>query len=97
MHAELTYELARPCWNTGLTTEAARTVIDATFEGLPDLRRVFAKAGLRNVGSWRVMEMVGMQREGVVRDHRVRRWQPVDDAYYGLLRDEWQAARRPES
>ena len=25
VRAELTYELAQPCWNTGLTTEAARS------------------------------------------------------------------------
>ena len=92
-HAQLTYELARPRWNAGLTTEAARAVIDAAFDGLPNVRRVFAKADLRNVGSWRVMEKVGMRREGVVRGHRVHRGRPVDDAYYGLLRDEGQAVR----
>ena len=68
-------------------------MIDAAFDGLPDLRRVFAKADLRNVGSRRVMEKVGMQREGVVRGRRVHRGRPVDEAYYGLLRDKWQAAQ----
>ncbi len=92
-HAQLTYKLARARWNAGLTTEAARAVIDADFEGLSDLRRVFAEADVRSVGSWRVMEKVGVQREGVVRGRRVYRGRPVDDADYGLLRDGWQTAQ----
>ena len=54
------------------------------------LHKVFARADLRNVASWRVMEKLGMAREGVLRSHTRLRDEYFDDVYYGILRDEWQ-------
>ena len=34
-----------------------------------------------------------MTREGVLRSHRKSRGERVDEVYYGLLREEWEAAR----
>ncbi len=86
--AELGYALARPCWGQGLMPEAARAVITWGFERYA-LHKVYAFADTRNRRSWRVMEKLGMTREGVLRGHHKFRDEHIDDAHYGILRAEW--------
>ena len=89
--AELGYALGKQHWGKGLTPEAARTVIDWGFERY-GLHKVYARADLRNSRSWRVMDKLGMVREGVLRGHEKPRDEYVDDVYYGVLREEWERA-----
>ena len=89
--AELGYALAMQQWGKGFTLEAARVVVDWGFERY-GLHKVYARADLRNRQSWRVMEKLGMAREGVLRGHERPRDEYVDDVYYGVLRDEWERA-----
>ena len=94
--AELAYTLARRHWGHGFTTEAAQAVIDAAFETWPDLNRIHANADARNPASLRVMGKVGMQREGTPRQHDISRGEePHDSVECGLLREEWEQARKP--
>ena len=86
--AELGYSIARQLWGRGLTTEAAAAVIGYGFESL-ELVRIFAMADVRNTASWRVMEKLGMQREGMLRRHAVLRGEHVDHVLYAVLADEW--------
>ena len=91
------YALARTHWGQGLMTEAARAVVDWGFTHR-GLSRISSHADLRNRRSWRVMEKLGMTREGVFRSQRKdpRPGRPrVDFVYYALLRDQWQHARAP--
>lgn len=78
-----------PTW--ALTLEG--TVIDAAFVAHGDLNRVQARADARNVGSQRVMEKVGMVKEGVLRLSRVERGEAFDEAWYAILRREGQETR----
>ena len=89
----LAYGLARVHWGKGLMPEAAQAVIDW---GLTEygLAKIYARADLRNRRSTRVMEKLGMIREGVLRSHRKGRGGRADEVYYGLLREEWEAGRR---
>jgi [ribosomal protein S5]-alanine N-acetyltransferase len=89
--AELGYSIARQYWNRGYVSEAASAAVAATFRTYPDLHRVRAFADLRNTASQRVMEKLGMIKEGVLRQNRVERGEPFDEAWYGLLRSEWEA------
>lgn len=73
----------------GLATEAVRRLVDACFADL-GLRRLTAVCFADNEPSWRLMERVGMRREGTFRAdslHRDGRW--LDSYAYGLLREEW--------
>ncbi|MBK1663443.1 GNAT family N-acetyltransferase [Rhodospirillum rubrum] len=54
----------------GLATEAVRGLLDFGFR-LLGLERIWASADVDNRASWRVMERVGMRREGVSR-HTMR-------------------------
>ena len=87
--AELAYELARPHWGEGLAPEAARAVVDWGFPEL-GLTKVEAFADSRNRRSWRVMEKLGMMREGLSRRGRDRAM-----FAYGVLREDWQSADGP--
>ena len=67
----LGYAIAKAHWGKGLTTEAAQAVVDWGFEQ-HRLAKVYAVADLRNQASWRVMEKLGMTREGVLSRDRTR-------------------------
>ena len=90
--AALGYAIAKQHWGRGLTVEAGRAVIDWGFR-TRGLAKVYAYADARNGQSLRVMEKLGMTREGMLRSHRTFRGERVDDVYHGLLREEWETGR----
>ena len=87
--AELGYALARWLWGRGLMTEAVTAVIDTAFRRLP-IRKISATANAENVRSTRLMEKVGMQREALLRQHRIQHGQTYDEVHHGLLREAWE-------
>lgn len=66
LKSEVGYALARPHWGKGYMTEALRTMIQWTL-AQPDIYRVQAFCDVDNIGSARVMEKAGMEREGLLR------------------------------
>ncbi|WP_028563338.1 GNAT family N-acetyltransferase [Paenibacillus pinihumi] len=75
--------------NKGYATEAARAVMNFGFEQL-NLHRIIATCQPENIPSWRVMEKLGMRREGYFQQcipcGDDRWW---DEYYYAVLRKEW--------
>lgn len=73
----------------GYTTEAAAALLRYGFETL-DVHRVIATCQPENPASYRVMEKLGMKREGHLRQ-RIERPDGVwwDEYFYALLEDEW--------
>jgi ribosomal-protein-alanine N-acetyltransferase len=90
-HGELGYSIAPSLWGKGLITGAARAIIDLSFSTYPDLRRITANANAENLGSLRVMEKLGMIKEGILRQHQKTHGKFVDVVYCGILREEWEA------
>ncbi len=82
--AEVGYSLSRVQWNRGLMTEALREVIRFGFEEM-DLHRIEAQHEVSNPASGRVMEKVGMRREGVLRGRLYNKGRFVDVAVYAIL------------
>lgn len=93
--ADFGYTLNKDYWRRGLATEAASAIVEAAFTTL-GLHRVYATCDVRNAASYKVMEKLGMRREGtLLKNHEVRgRWR--DTHVYALLAQEW-AARRADS
>ena len=87
--AELGYSIAKAHWNRGFCSEAARAVVDAAFSSRDGLNRIHARADAGNAASQRVMEKVGMVKEGVLRQSRIERGEVLDEAWYAILRREW--------
>ena len=91
--AELGYWIAIDCWNRGYATEASQRIIDFGFESL-GLHRIEARHFVRNPASGRVMQKVGMQQEGVERDHVIKWNRHESLAVYSILEPEWRSQRR---
>jgi len=86
--AEMGFWIGVPSWGRGYATEAARRVVRYAFEELK-LNRVYAHHMVRNPASGRVLEKLGMKREGLLRQ-RVRKWGVFEDVVLlAILHDDW--------
>lgn len=86
--AELGFWIGKPYWGRGYATEAGRAVVDHGFRDL-GLERIYARHLPENPASGRVLEKIGMRREGVLRKHAHHRGErQVDMVIYGILSDE---------
>jgi len=63
---DLGYALSRRWWRQGLMSEALKVVVQWAL-AQPEIYRVWATCDIENVASARVLERVGMEREGVLR------------------------------
>lgn len=91
---DLGYSLSSAYWRQGLVTEAARAMLRAGFESL-GLRRIWAECDTRNVGSYGVMEKLGMRREAHFRQDKAARDGWRDSYQYAILSDEYAAPVAP--
>ena len=88
--AEIGYWLGRKYWGQGLTTEAAKLLVQEGFEKLK-LHKIYATHHPKNKASGRVMQKLGMKYEGTLREHVKAKGKYWDVAYYGILRSEFKA------
>jgi len=63
---DLGYALSRRWWRQGLMSEALRSVLQWAL-AQPEIYRVWATCDVDNVASARVLERIGMEREGILR------------------------------
>ena len=66
---ELGYVLGSEYWGRGIVTEAVKMAAKSVFAERENLERIEALVDVDNVGSQRVLEKVGFQREGVLRKY----------------------------
>ena len=85
---EIGYATRRDRWRHGLTADAVATMLGFAFETL-ELHRVQAACGPSNTGSQALLEKLGFQREGLMRDHVFTNGSWRDSILYSLLSDEW--------
>lgn len=86
--AGIGFALARRYWGQGIMTEAARCVT-GWLRRSPEIYRIWAARDIENRASARVLEKLGLQREGVL-----RRWivhpnispEPRDSLLYAWVR-----------
>ena len=91
--AELGYWIGVPFWGRGYATEAARALVEYGFSELA-LNRVQSRHYVRNPSSGRVMQKIGMSREGILRQ-AVRKWGQFEDVVlYSVLASEWPSPAR---
>jgi len=81
-------------WGKGFATEAAQAVLRHGFEELK-LNRICANHMVRNPASSRVLEKVGMKREGVQRQG-LRKWGVFKDVVMmAILQEDWTTLEQP--
>ena len=83
--AYLSYDLAREFWNQGFATEALRPVIHFGFATM-GLNRLSATTIPANAASMRVLQKLGFQEEGILRQWAFWKGQFQDLRCFSLLR-----------
>ncbi|NJC82695.1 GNAT family N-acetyltransferase [Planosporangium mesophilum] len=81
---EMGYVLAQPHWRRGYATEAAAAILRFGFDEV-GLRKITATCDPDNVASARVLEKIGMQYEGHLRQHLLIRGQWRDRLAFAAL------------
>jgi len=87
-YGEIGYGIAESHHGKGIATAAVRLMVNKIFVE-SKLRRLIAYVHEENHASRRVLEKLGFQEEGLLRDHYVINGAPVNEALYGLLKREW--------
>ncbi|XP_027359701.1 uncharacterized protein LOC113868392 [Abrus precatorius] len=82
---ELGYVIASKYWGQGIATVAVKQAVKAAFNELEELERVEALVDVQNVGSQRVLEKVGFQREGILRKYGFVKGKSTDMVMFSLL------------
>jgi [ribosomal protein S5]-alanine N-acetyltransferase len=85
--AELGYWIAVPHWNRGYCTEAAKAVVEYGFKCLR-YHKVSARHFVGNPSSGRVMQKVGMRREGLLQDDVMKDGKYLSVELYGIVNPE---------
>ncbi len=86
----LGWQLDIPYWNKGIMTEAAKAVVDYLFSNV-GFDRISSGCDKRNIGSYKVMEKVGMKHEGTLRRFYHQKDGSVGDKrLYAILKEEWE-------
>jgi len=90
-NAELGYWIGQPFWSRGYATEAAHIVVAFGFAYFA-LHKIHAKCMASNLRSVRVLEKIGMRREGLRTEHFHKESTGFHDvAEYGILIRDWNA------
>ena len=94
--AEIGWILHRDFWKQGFGPEMGRAMLTLGFDDL-SLHRITARCDAENYGSYRVMEKIGMRREGL--HIKARPANKLSDQEYGdeltyaILKEEWDAQK----
>jgi ribosomal-protein-alanine N-acetyltransferase len=86
--AEIGYDLSPARWGQGYMTEALSAVIQNGF-GRMGLNRIEALVYAENVRSMKLLQGLGFQKEGLLRDYFYLDGQFYDHYLLALLRREW--------
>ena len=85
---ELAYEIGRSWWGQGLTTEAAKKVIDFWFREI-GFDRIYTSHAHKNPASGKVMQKCGMAYEGTMRRALNKNNGLQDKVNYAILADDF--------
>lgn len=86
--AEVWFKVHKDFWRKGYTTEALTKLLDFGFNQL-QLHRIEAGCAVDNIASSKVLEKVGMKKEGMKRKKLPIRGEWKDNYFYGILEDEF--------
>jgi len=89
---EVGWEIHRNYWRQGYGTEIGNTMLRLGFD-IIGLRRITTCCNARNIGSYRIMEKIGMRREAhfikAQRGNSALNYEWCDRYQYSILKEEW--------
>ena len=90
-YAEIGYGIAETHHNQGIATAAVRLLVKKVFSET-GLRKLMAFVHDKNQPSRRVLEKLGFQQEGLLREHYIINGHAEHEILYCLLKHDWQAS-----
>lgn len=86
---EIGYDLYKTHWGKGFMTEAVRAIIRYGFEQM-NLNRIEATMNSENLRSIKLLERLGFQKEGLLREKYYCKGRFQHELVYSLLRKDWE-------
>lgn len=83
INAEIGYWIGEPYWGKGYATETVRLLLNFAFEAL-NLLRVYANIYEYNIGSMKVLEKVGFEKEAVIKSSVIKEGKITDEHLYSI-------------
>ncbi|MDL2224253.1 GNAT family N-acetyltransferase [Bacteroides sp. 519] len=83
INAEIGYWIGEPYWGKGYATETVRLLLNFAFEAL-NLLRVYANIYEYNIGSMKVLEKVGFEKEAVIKSSVIKEGKIIDEHLYSI-------------
>lgn len=83
-NGELAYWIGEEYWGNGYATEAAEAVLEFAFAE-KGYHKVFARYFHTNPASGRIMEKIGMKKEGTLKEHLKKDDEYIDLIFFGIL------------
>ncbi|MFW5438677.1 GNAT family N-acetyltransferase [Paenibacillus apiarius] len=85
-NGEIAYWLGEEFWGNGYATEASKAILDFAFN-VKKYHKVYARHFASNPASGRVIQRIGMIKEGVLIDHVKKENQYEHLIYYGVVKN----------
>ncbi|OLO38939.1 GNAT family N-acetyltransferase [Alkalihalophilus pseudofirmus] len=83
-NGEIAYWIGEEYWGNGYATEAAQAILQFAFDE-KQFHKVFARHFNSNPASGRVLQKLGMKKEGILMDHVRKENRYEDLVYYGII------------
>ncbi|WMM24943.1 GNAT family N-acetyltransferase [Tissierella sp. MB52-C2] len=84
-NGEIAYWIGEEFWGNGYATEASKAILEFAFN-VKGYHKVYARYFASNPASGRVIEKLGMVREGILIDHVMKEGRYEDLIHYGIIR-----------
>ena len=81
---EIAYWIGEEFWKKGYATEASQAILQFAFDD-KKYHKVFARYFSSNPASGRVLQKLGMEKEGILIDHIKKEEKYEDLVYYGII------------
>jgi [ribosomal protein S5]-alanine N-acetyltransferase len=85
---EIGYEIAKDHWNQGFATEAATAILSYGFQ---QYNRIGAIVLPENTASINLVEKIGFQKEGLLREYLIQDGKARNAYMYSIIKSEWQS------
>jgi RimJ/RimL family protein N-acetyltransferase len=83
INAEIGYWIGEPYWGKGYATDAVRLLLKFAFDEL-GLLRVYANIYEYNIGSMKVLEKVGFEKEAIIKSSVIKEGKVIDEYLYSI-------------
>lgn len=93
--SDIGYWVRRDFWGKGIASEATNGLLEFGFKTL-GLNKITATASPENIGSVRVLEKVGMDKEGYLKEDMLVRGEYRDSVLMGILKKDFKSGPKPQ-